>query len=94
MAFPRSENERKAEAQLTFDLGVVGIRTPRADSLSCHVARELVERKRDPEALFARHPPVPCDLFLERGVGGHRVILLPTVGGGTHAGHRTMARAL
>jgi hypothetical protein len=51
-----------------------------------------VERKRDPEALFAGHSSVPGDLLLERGVRVHRVILLPAVGGGAHAGHRTMAR--
>lgn len=84
MAFPRSANEGKARTQLTFDLGVVGIRAPRTDPLSCHVARELVERQRDPEALFAGHPSVPGDLFLERGVRVHRVILLPAVGGGAH----------
>lgn len=59
-----------------FDFCVVGSRTPQPDSLSCHVARELVERKRDSEALFAGHPSVPCDLFLERGVRVHPLRLL------------------
>ena len=88
----RSANEGEAGTQLTFDLGVVGIRAPRTDPLPCHVARELVERKRDPEALFAGHPSVPGDLLLERGMRIHRVILLPAVGGCAHAGHRTMVR--
>ena len=85
MAFPLSANESEAGTQLALDLGVVGIRAPRADSLSCHIARELVEGKRDPEALFAGHPSVPGDLLLERGVRIHRVILLLTVliGAGT-----------
>ena len=91
MAFPRFANEGKAGSQQTFDLGIAGIRAPRADSLSCHIARKLVERKRDPEALFAGHPSVPGDLFLERGLRVHRVILLPAVGGGSHSGHWTMA---
>ena len=92
MAFPWFATEGKAGTQLTFDLGVVGIRTLRADPSSCHVAREFVERKRDPEALFAGHPAVSGDLFLECDVRVHRIILLPAVGGGAHAGHRTMAR--
>jgi len=72
LAFSLSANESKAGTQLAFDLGVVSIRAPRSDSLSCHVARELVQRKRDPEALFASHPSIPRDLFLERGVRVHR----------------------
>lgn len=92
MAFPRSANEGKAGTQQTFDLGVVGSRAPRTDPLSCHVAREFVERKRDPEALFAGHPSVPGDLLLERRLRVHRVILLPAVPGVSHAGYRTIAR--
>jgi len=83
LAVPRSATEGKAGTQQTFDLGVVGIRAPRTDPLSRHVASELVERKRDPEALFAGHPSVHGDLFLERSARVHREILLLTSDGRT-----------
>ncbi len=64
---------------MAFDLGVVGIRIPKADSLARDIARKLVQRQRNPEALFAGHPAVAGDLFLESKSWVHRLILLPTM---------------
>jgi hypothetical protein len=63
---------------MAFDLGVVRIRVPPADSLARDIARKLVQRQRNPEALFAGHPAVAGDLFVDSGSRVHRLILLPT----------------
>ena len=63
---------------MALDLDVVGIRVPKADSLARDIARKLVQRQGNSEALFAGHPAVAGDLFVESGLRVHRLILLPT----------------